>query len=275
MSLQLSLFEDLPPIPARVGPVEIGVRKARGKVLNAGKGAASFADFTLNAYVGCGFGCSYCYAAAFVSDLDRRAAWGQWVDVKSQAVEEIARHSGLTGKSIFMSSATDPYQPLENKLEITRAIIEQLIDKQPYLIVQTRSPLVTRDIDLLKRFQKVRVNMSITTDDEEVRREFEPNCASIDRRFEALEECVANGIAVGVSVSPMLPIRDARAFTKRIRALKPQSVYASYLHAPGREFVASTREVGIEIARAHEWDETKYEATLTRLRKGLPEIKSW
>lgn len=275
MSLQPSLFGDEPAVPERLGRAVVGVRTAKGKVLNPGRGAASFADFTLNAYVGCGFGCSYCYAAAFVSDLEKRARWGEWVDVKDRALEEVARHPGLTDKSIFMSSATDPYQPLEAKVELTRGIVELLLDKQPYLIVQTRSPLVSRDIDLFQRFRKMRVNMSITTDDDDIRKAFEPNCPSIDRRFEALEECVRHGVPVGISVSPMLPIRDVVAFAQRIRALKPVSVYTSYFHAPGREFVASTREAAIEMLPRWAWNQARFEETAAKLREHLPQLKQW
>jgi DNA repair photolyase len=266
------LFGDDPVVPPRLGRAEVGVRTAKGRVLNPGRGAASFTDFTLNAYVGCGFGCSYCFAAAFVADEGKREAWGQWVDVKERAVEEVARHRGLAGKSVFMSSATDPYQPLEAKLELTRAIVEILAAKGARLIVQTRSPLATRDIDLFRRFERVRVNMSITTDDDEVRRAFEPACASIDRRFEALAEIRAAGIPVGVSVAPMLPIRDPKAFAERILGLDPARVYSGYFHPPGREFAASTRDAAIAIARGYAWTPGAYEKTRRDLGRFLPNL---
>lgn len=269
---QPSLFGPEPEVPSQVGRAVVGARKGGGRVLNPGRGMASFADFTLNAYVGCAFGCAYCFATAFVADEEKKAAWGEWVDIKERALEEVARHRGLAGKRIFMSSATDPYQPLEAKVQLTRGIVELLAEKQPYLIVQTRGPLVTRDIDLLRRFEKVRVDMSVTTDDDETRKRFEPSCASIDRRFEALEELVAAGIPIGVSVSPMLPLTDPRGFARRIKALGPSSVYSQMFLPPGREFVASTRAKALPIAREMGWNEREFQRCLREMAAELPEI---
>ena len=117
--------------------------------------------------------------------------------------------------------------------------------------------------------------MSITTDDDAIRREFEPNCASIDRRFEALEECTRQGVPVGISVSPMLPVRDVKAFAERILSVRPVSVYTSYFHAPGREFVASTRDGVMERLRAQGWTQARFEETVRELRARIPQLKHW
>ena len=93
------------------------------------------------------------------------------------ALLERKRRSTLLGKTIYMSSVTDPYQPIEKRLGLTRELLRILAERyQPRLVIQTRSPLVTRDVDLLRRFEHVQVNMTITTDSEEVRRAFEPTC---------------------------------------------------------------------------------------------------
>src|SRR5690349_10215987 len=82
-------------------------------------------DFTLNAYSGCAFACPYCYAAFFADSLVRKETWGQWVAVKHNAVELVLRQgSRIEGKSVFMSSVTDPYQPLELRLQLTRQLLE-------------------------------------------------------------------------------------------------------------------------------------------------------
>src|SRR5690349_10432908 len=134
MSLQLSLFEDrpAPAIPDRVGAATIGLRP-HSKVLATPKGMASDFDYTLNPYVGCGFACAYCFAANFVADEQRKADWGKWVDIKIDAVEQLAR-ADLFRKKIFMSSATDPYQPLEQRIRLTRRILETIVPKQPFLV---------------------------------------------------------------------------------------------------------------------------------------------
>jgi len=276
MTHQPTLFDELdtPPPPDSLGVATIGLRPG-SKVLSAAKGIIAGAfDYSLNPYVGCGFACSYCYAANFVADEQKKEDWGKWVDIKVDAAEQIAR-ANLRGKRIMMSSATDPYQPLELRVGLTRGILEALLPQQPILTVQTRSPIVSRDIDLLRQFQQVRVNMSITTDSEEVRKRFEPSCASIDRRFEALADFAAAGIPVNVCISPMLPIENPRAFARRILALGPARVYAGFFHSSDRQFAAATRPGGLSIAREFGWTRERYLATLRELCEYLPMLKPW
>ncbi len=111
-----------------------------------------------------------------------------------------------------MSSVTDSYQPIESKLGLTRSILETILEAgvQPRLTVQTRSPIVTRGIDLLRRFERLRVSFTVGTGSEAMRLRYEPHCASIARRFATLEELTAAGIRVGVAISPMLPRRRCR-----------------------------------------------------------------
>jgi len=276
LSPQPSLFEELdPPTPPEsLGVVTIGLRPG-SKVLSVAKGIIAGAfDYSLNPYIGCGFACSYCYAANFVADERKKTDWGKWVDIKIDAAEQIAR-ANLCGKRIFMSSATDPYQPLEQRVELTRRILEVLVPQQPILSVQTRSPIVSRDIDLLSRLEQVRVNMSITTDSDEIRKRFEPSCASIDRRFEALEQVSAAGIPVNVCISPMLPIENPRRFADRILALNPSRVYAGFFHSNGRQFAAATRPDAYPLMREFDWTRERYLSTLRELCAYLPMLKPW
>ncbi|MFX5393191.1 hypothetical protein ABTD32_19510, partial [Acinetobacter baumannii] len=89
----------------------------------------------------------------------KRERWGEWIEVKTSALEELQFNESLRGKKVYMSTATDPYQPLEAKVELTREILKLLSqpEHQPTLVIQTRSPLVTRDIDLFRRFENLRV----------------------------------------------------------------------------------------------------------------------
>jgi DNA repair photolyase len=275
MVSQLSLFDEspAPAIPEQLGAATIGLRPG-SKVLTVPKGMASDFDYSLNPYVGCGFACAYCFAANFVADDQRRADWGKWVDIKVDAERQVLR-TDLRGKKIFMSSATDPYQPLEQKVGLTRRILEAIVPQQPHLIVQTRSPLVTRDIDLLKRLDKVCVNMSITTDSERVRKRFEPSCASIDRRIEALAEVSRAGIPTMVCIAPMLPIEDPEAFAARLGAIGAKAVVTGYFHHRERQFAASTREPAVQIAKEYCWTREDYERTLAELNRHLPIVKRW
>jgi DNA repair photolyase len=174
-----------------------------------------------------------------------------------------------------MSSATDPYQPLEQRVELTRRILEIIVPKQPFLVVQTRSPLVTRDIDLLQQLHQVRVNMSITTDSDEVRKKFEPSCASIDRRLEALGEVSYAGIPVTVCISPMLPIENPMRFARRILEINPARVVTGYFHQSERQFAASTRPGAVSMAKEFGWTRDDYTRTLRELSRLLPMLKPW
>ena len=276
MQAQLELFDEFsgPRVPDAIGRIKVGVRERSNVLAKAGAQYLG-CDYTLNPYVGCGFGCSYCYAAFFVADEQMRADWGRWVDVKLDAERQIAK-ADLNGTKIMMSSATDPYQPLESKVGLTRRIVELLSDpkRQPKLRVQTRSPIVARDIDLFKRFESIRVNMSITTDCDEIRKRFEPSCASIEQRFEAISKVAAAGVPVGISICPMLPIVDPEQFGKRIAAIKPTLVFSGMFHQTKRDFQANTGQPALDLAKELGWNEKRYWEMVQVLRKHLPDLRA-
>jgi DNA repair photolyase len=273
-TIQASLFE-LPevPVPTRHGRTQVRPVQV-GSILTKCSGKLADFDYSLNPYRGCGFGCSYCYAAFFVPDDVSRDRWGEWVEVKANAVESLARHRDLEGKLILMSSATDPYQPLEAHTGLTRSILEHLASRkdQPRLIVQTRGPLVTRDIDLLKRLKNVRVNMSVTTDCDEIRKCFEPSCASIERRLNALRELKDAGIQIGACVSPMLPIQDPIQFARTLRELDADRYATVYFHSSDRLFASNTGKKAVDIAREMGWNREKFERTKSILQQLVPKM---
>ena len=229
---------DAVEIQASAGRVSVSDVNAR-TILTPASGFIRRYKFTLNPYAGCAFGCEYCYARFFVADVERRDTWGEWVAPKRNAAELLARActSGKlrTGDAIYMSSVTDPYQPVERRLRLTRAVLETLLEHgvQPRLTIQTRSPLSTRDIDPFRQFDRIRVNFTIGTDSDEVRRRYEPRCPSIDRRFSAAAEVAAAGVPIGVSISPMLPLRNIEAFAQRLLALKAAEYVTQYLRPAG------------------------------------------
>ena len=135
----------------------------------------------------------------------RAQDWGRWFTAKTNAIELARRHGPkVAGQSVYLSSVTDPYLPAERGLRLTRGILETLIPHQPRLLIQTRGPLVVRDLDLLRQFQAVRVNLSIPTDSEKVRLAFEPKAPPLEQRWEAAKAVRAAGVAVGY-------VRDADA----------------------------------------------------------------
>jgi DNA repair photolyase len=274
MQSQLDLLsEPLPVIPTSVGQAQVGSFDTK-QILTRATGFMSAFDYTLNPFVGCSFGCSYCYAAFFTSTPERRENWGYWVEVKQNAVEQLRRSRGLYGKKIYMSSVTDPYQPIERELALTRGMLEVMVEpeRQPRLVVQTRSPLVARDADLLAKLRHVRVNMTITTDDEAIRKRFEPMCPSNDRRILALEEIKRAGVRIGVCVTPMLPVRDPARFADRLAALEAD-VYVAQPFKPSRgPFAASTRQMATDILNEFGWDERRYRRAFDELRSRLPHL---
>lgn len=274
---QPALFEivDEPLGPETLGRSAVTEIVAK-QILTKANGSMRAYDYSLNPYVGCGFACSYCFASFFQPEQERFDTWGRWIDIKANAAELLKKKRDLKGAKIFMSSATDPYQPLEMQVGLTRRLVEIMSDplRQPRLVVQTRSPIVARDLDLLKRFAHVRVNMSITTDDEAIRKDFEPSCASIDRRLEAITRVKEAGIRTTICLCPMLPISDPARFAKRLREAKPDHVVTGYFHVSDRQFAANTRPGALKLAEQHDWTRERYQATVAELRKHLPEINS-
>src|SRR5436305_3580181 len=135
-----------------------------------------------------------------------------------------------------MSSVTDTYLPVDRSLCLTRGILEELVPFQPRLLIQTRGPLVVRDVDVLRRFRSVRVNVSVPTDSEEVRKRFEPKAPPLERRWLALGELSAAGVPVGVCVTPTLPLADPEGFADRIARLAPAVTVVQDFHDAGGGF---------------------------------------
>lgn len=256
----------------RRGAVDITAKSILGKAV----GRLDAYDLTLNPYRGCQFGCSYCYAAFFQPEPEKVEHWGEWVEVKSNALALLRADKRVAGAKMYVGSATDPYQPVELQTGLTRSLLGFMaqLPVQPRLVIQTRSPIVARDIDLLRQFKNLRVNMSITTDSEVVRRAFEPKTASIGRRIETVEKLVAAGIETGVCVSPMLPIHDPKMFAERLRATGASKFTTSAFHKGKNPYAAGTRRQAIKIAREMEWGGAEYVEAVIEMRAVLPELET-
>ena len=247
-----------PPRPTRLGRASIEYKPASA-ILTKATGFMDAYDFTLNPYSGCAFGCTYCYAAFFsrasdsMTGAERRDNWGRWVEVKENAVRLLERRrKRLDGALIYMSSVTDPYQPIERKLGLTRGILEVLVRRhRPKLVVQTRSPDVVRDMDLFKEIGsaggQVQVNLTVTTDDDEVRRAFEPSCPSNARRLGAAKELVEHGIATCVTLTPLLLVENAERFAEDLLATGVRKFIVQPFHFQRGKFVAGTRDAALAI----------------------------
>src|SRR4051794_21871181 len=179
-------------------------------------------DWSCNPYLGCSFGCTYCYAMFLPQNRRPREQWGKWFQAKINALALAQKQAPrIAGQAVYISSVTDPYLPAERSLRLTRGILEALVAYQPRVLIQTRGPLVVRDLDVLRQFRAVRVNISIPTDSETVRRAVEPKAPPLEQRWEALARVRAAGVPIGVCVTPLLPLEDEDAFVERLVAFRP------------------------------------------------------
>jgi DNA repair photolyase len=227
-------------------------------------------DWTCNPYVGCTFGCTYCYAAFLPQNRRPVEEWGRWFVAKMNAVE-LARKQGrkVAGAAVYLSSVTDPYQPAERSLHLTRGILEALIPHQPRLVVQTRGPLVSRDIDLLTQFHSLRVNFSIPTDSEHVRQQFESKAPPLEKRWEAIADLRASGVSVGICITPTLPLADPEEFARRLAAFRPDVLVCQDFHDAGGSFGADTGEGARRLLVETGWSAANYRRFVDRLREEL------
>ncbi|MCX6737926.1 MAG: radical SAM protein [Candidatus Parcubacteria bacterium] len=162
--------------------------------------------YVVNPYVGCQHNCSYCYARFMKRFTGHQEPWGQFIDVKINAPDllriEITKKK--PGK-VWISGVCDPYQPLETKYKLTRQCLEILAQNNWPVVVQTKSPLVLRDIDILKKGKDFEVGFSIATADDNIRKLFEPDAPAIEDRIKALDELHQAGIKTYAMIAPILP----------------------------------------------------------------------
>lgn len=194
------------------GPARIRYKEIEAKsVLVASK--LPDADYVINPYTGCEFGCVYCYASfmgRFVDEPIRE--WGNYVYIKTNAVELLRTQLASWGPakrraSVLLSSVTDPYQGVESKYRLTRGILQVLVqERYPGTIgILTKSPLVLRDVDLLRQLPNVEVGMTVTTTDDKVSRFLELRAPLASRRLDTLRKLTEAGLSTYAFVGPLLP----------------------------------------------------------------------
>lgn len=271
----MDLFSEIPSNKrTSVGKSEVTYKNA-ASILTEAKGFMGGYDYTLNPYSGCSFGCTYCYAAFFSQTEEQRKNWGYWVNVKENALQLLVkfRKKHLRDKAIYMSSVTDPYQPIERELGLTRSLLRELLDfHQPRLVIQTRSPIATRDIDLFQQFNVIQVNMTITTDSEAVRKVFEPLCPSNLSRLKAIKEISDAGVNTCITMTPLLPIENPDDFAKKLLDTGIKKFIIQPFHADKGKFIASTGEKARQLVAEMNWTMDKYQNVLDVIQKYIPEI---
>jgi DNA repair photolyase len=163
-------------------------------------------DYVLNPYIGCAHGCTYCYARVMKRFTGHKEPWGEFVDVKVNAAELLQKEIQKKKRGrVWISGMCDPYQPLEEKYEITRKCLQIFCENEWPITIQTKSPLVLRDLDILKNFGNAEVGFTITTASEKIRKIFEPYAPSIQARINALKKLKIENIKTYAMIGPMLP----------------------------------------------------------------------
>ena len=159
-------------------------------------------DFVINPYIGCSYACLYCYASFMKRITNHSENWGSFIDIKLTDKELDLKK--IQNKNIFMSSVTDCYLPLEKDYLITRNILEELERVSCNLTISTKSSLILRDLDILKRFKNLTICISINTVDERFKNDMD-KASSIKERINTLKVLHENNIHTVAFVSPIFP----------------------------------------------------------------------
>lgn len=159
-------------------------------------------DYVINPYVGCPHGCKYCYASFMKRFTGHSEDWGTFIDIK-RCSKPISKKR-LKGKTVFLASVTDCYNPYEEKYCITQSILKQLLDVECTVSISTKSSLILRDVELLKQFKDVSVAVSINTLDESFKDNMD-NASSIKARLNTLKMLHENEVHTVLFMSPIFP----------------------------------------------------------------------
>jgi DNA repair photolyase len=258
----------------QAGRVEIRDGIIARTVLSPTTGFIAEAGFThsLTPARNCTFGCTYCYVPTMriqgglkPEDWQR---WGQFTTFKSNAAD-LLRCDVREHQRIYCSPMVDPYQPAEEREQMMPRILDALLETPPRVFVlQTRGPLILRDLERLRALAQrttLRVSFSITTNREEIRKLYEPLCASIPERLDAIRTLRDAGIETYATLAPLLPC-------------DPKELAQCTLEASGRDLIgdplhirsakprgATTREAAFRVSAAHhhqQWFDAQFQSEI-------------
>lgn len=201
-------------------------------------------DFVINPYIGCRFACKYCYASFMGRFVGKTVSdWGEYVYAKINAPDLLKKellkklkNKGVD-KEVFLSSVTDPYQGLEVKYKLTRKCLKVLLDFgfAGILSILTKSDLVLRDLDLLKRFTNGFVGLTVTSTDDAISRYFEKYAPPISARLKALKILKENKIKTYAFLGPLLPHfvaqkEDLEKIFQKLVAVGTKDIFVEHLN---------------------------------------------
>jgi len=243
-------------------------------------GAAGFSH-SLTPARNCTFGCTYCYVPTLrvygglkPEDWQR---WGQFTTFKSNAPELVARQV-RPDQSIYCSPLTDPYQPAEESEALMPRILDALTEHPPAVfVIQTRGPLVLRDLGRLRALSRrtvLRVSFSITTDREDVRRMYEPHCATFEQRLATVRALRDAGITVHATLAPLLPCNIEVMVGAAIEATSGDLIGDPFHVRSVKPHGATTREAALKISAKHgfeQWHDPAFQLQLTEKVREIAE----
>lgn len=245
-------------------------------ILSRTSGFIAGAGFThsLTPARNCTYGCTYCYVPTMrvqggLQPEDWRR-WGQFTTFKPNAAELIAKQF-RGGEVVYCSPLVDPYQPAEAERRLMPEVLDALAARPPRVFtIQTRSPLVVRDLGQLARLSErcqVRVSFSLTTDREEVRRWYEPHCATLEDRLAAIAALRAAGIRTFATLAPILPC-DPEALAAAALSATSENILGDPLHVRSvKPNGATTRAEALRVGAVRgfaEWADPDYMRGITR-----------
>ncbi|MEM0043813.1 MAG: radical SAM protein [Sulfolobales archaeon] len=208
---------------------DLVVREIRVKKALSRSGLPEY-DYSLNPYIGCQHGCLYCYA----QDMTRGEAgerWGEVVYVKINLIDVLRREVRILKRGVVgMSTITDPYIPIEAFYKLSRRSIEILASNSFRISIQTKSPLILRDLDLLTTYRdRIDVGFTITTLDPDLKRLIEPKTTHPMAIERALRKISSSGISTWIFIGPIIPrindkLEDIRRIIELARETKSEVI---------------------------------------------------
>ncbi len=256
-------------------PTELHIDRARTIIARNASPDLPFRQ-SINPYKGCEHGCIYCYARATHAYLDLSPGrdFETQIFYKPNAIALLRAELGAPGyepSPIALGTNTDPYQPVERKLNITRGILELLAKHRHPLTIVTKSSLILRDAQLLAELAAdglAAVHVSLTTLDPDLKRRLEPRTAGPQRRLQVVRELAARGIPTGVLTAPIIPgLNDHELETMLERAAECGAQSAAYvlLRLPHQ-----VEHLFVEWLHAHYPDRAQHVLSLLRQMRGGP-----
>lgn len=274
--------ETLRYISYKIAPPLIKPSKLTRK--EAGGVGKSLSDgWAINFAIGCIFGCRFCYVDAIHKLYSRarvgdivEAEWGNYFAVPDnldEAIEQTPWHK-WRGEEVLLSSTHDPYLPQLAKF--TRKILERALPNGVKICIQTRSPLVLRELDLLTKYpEQVRVQVSIATSNLSLSRAIEPRVVDPFKRLKILLEVKKHGLRTGVIVAPILPpcrLRphvedDLRTIFYMLAKVRPDVIYGESLHVRGVNLTYLSKAIGEKVFIPPNFDKKVGKLFISLLRK--------